>query len=119
MRKIGTLALLTLALVFLGSCTLCDTGTLWIYNHLDHTDELATITALYVFPTGSADMGDSIISSPLAHDDREVQYYVDPGNTTIHAVLGGSYAGSTATKTMLVEADTVYPLVYITDSDLD
>jgi hypothetical protein len=111
-RKLRTPVVLAIALLLLGSCYFPGTATLCIYNKLSGSRK---ITALYVYSTGSADKGKSIISKPLAYDECERKWFVDPGDTTIEAEIDSGPAK--AVKTMAVES-AFYPWVNITDVDI-
>ena len=102
MRMIRTLVVSAVALLMLSSCAFWGTATLYIYNELSDSRR---ITSLYVYPTGSGDDGGSIISEPLESGDYKVQYLVEPGPTTVAAVI--EY-GATVYRTLDAEAGHTY-----------
>ena len=109
MRKVIPLAVVLLALLFLGSCSY--KGTLLIYNELTAPE---LITDLYVYPLGSPDTYNEI-SSPLEHGDMVTVYAIDPGDTVVEAKTDQD---NTAWKIVLVEDGHVHD-VYIYNSDID
>jgi hypothetical protein len=110
MRTIRMLVVFAIAVLFLGSCAFSGTATLYIYNELSGSKQ---ITSLYVYPTGSGNPGDSIISQPLDSGDYKVQYLVEPGPTTVKAVI--DYGASTLFRTLDAEAGHVYYTITFED----
>lgn len=96
--------------LLMSSCVLPGTGTIHVYNKLD-SDQ---ITALYIYPEGSADNGPNEISSPLLVDQLHVELGVEPGDYTIEADIGSG--SGTAVDSVTVVEGTIH-VITITEGD--
>lgn len=106
------LVLVGIAVLVLGSCVWPGTGTIRLRHDLSGA---RTITAVYIYPTGSPDT-DNWISSTMVHGDVQSILGVPPGPTTVVAVINSG--AETASETLTVTDGTIH-VVWIVDSDID
>ena len=103
MRTIRTLVVSAIAVLLLGSCAFSGTATLYIYQRAVGSRQ---ITSLYVYPWFGGPGRQTSSSSRSSPGELKVVYLVEPGPTTVEAVI--DYGARTIFRTLVAEAGHTY-----------